>query len=83
MLILLNVLISLFASAYSDVGGSFIDFMSYNADCMAPPQVVEDAEAQYLAFFAGKTISMIRAPDSYVYPAPFNLIELVFVAPFE
>jgi hypothetical protein len=26
---------------------------------------------------------MIRAPDSYVYPAPFNLIEVVFVAPFE
>jgi hypothetical protein len=46
-------------------------------------QVVEDAEAQYLAFFAGKTIGMIRAPDSYVYPAPFNLVELVFIAPFE
>jgi hypothetical protein len=46
-------------------------------------QVVEDAEAQYLAFFAGKTIGMIRAPDSYVYPAPFNLVELMFVAPFE
>lgn len=26
-------------------------------------QVVEDAEAQYLAFFAGKTVGMIRAPD--------------------
>jgi len=45
--------------------------------------VVEDAEAQYLAFFASKTVVMIRAPDSYVYPAPFNLIELVFIAPFE
>ncbi|KDQ29508.1 hypothetical protein PLEOSDRAFT_1103521 [Pleurotus ostreatus PC15] len=61
--ILLNVLISLFSSAYSDV--------------------VEDAEAQYLAFFASKTIGMIRAPDSFVYPAPFNLIEVFFVAPFE
>ncbi|KAK2466056.1 hypothetical protein APHAL10511_001698 [Amanita phalloides] len=61
--ILLNVLISLFSSAYSDV--------------------VQNAEAQYLAFFAGKTISMIRAPDSYVYPAPFNLIETIFIAPFE
>lgn len=45
--------------------------------------MVEDAEAQYLAFFASKTVVMIRAPDSYVYPAPFNLIELVFIAPFE
>ncbi|KAJ3505660.1 hypothetical protein NLJ89_g7303 [Agrocybe chaxingu] len=62
-IVLLNVLISLFSSAYSDV--------------------VEDAEAQYLAFFASKTVGMIRAPDSYVYPAPFNLIEAVFVAPFE
>ncbi|KAF8639757.1 hypothetical protein AX17_001019 [Amanita inopinata Kibby_2008] len=62
-IILLNVLISLFSSAYSDV--------------------VADAEAQYLAFFASKTISMIRAPDSYVYPAPFNLVEIFFVAPFE
>ncbi|KAG8922820.1 hypothetical protein FRC02_011601 [Tulasnella sp. 418] len=26
---------------------------------------------------------MIRAPDSFVYPAPFNLIEIVLVAPFE
>jgi len=62
-IILLNVLISLFSSAYSDV--------------------VEDAEAQYLAFFASKTVGMIRAPDSYVYPAPFNLIEAVFIAPLE
>ena len=46
-------------------------------------QVVDDAEAQYLAYFAGKTVGMIRAPDAYVYPAPFNLIEIVFVAPLE
>ncbi|QRV87749.1 ion transport domain-containing protein [Ceratobasidium sp. AG-Ba] len=61
--ILLNVLISLFSSAYEDV--------------------TDDAEAQFLAFFAEKTIGMIRAPDSYVYPAPFNLIEVFLVAPFE
>ncbi|KAL4081566.1 hypothetical protein V8B97DRAFT_56414 [Scleroderma yunnanense] len=36
-----------------------------------------------MAFFAEKTISMIRAPDSYVYPAPFNIIEIILVAPFE
>ena len=62
-IVLLNVLISLFSSAYSDV--------------------VDSAEAQYLAFFSGKTIGMIRSPDSYVYPAPFNLIETVFIAPLE
>ncbi|KAG2013304.1 calcium activated cation channel [Coprinopsis cinerea AmutBmut pab1-1] len=62
-IVLLNVLISLFSSAYADV--------------------VEDAEAQYLAFFASKTIGMIRAPDSFVYPAPFNIIETFFIAPFE
>ncbi|KAH8830357.1 calcium activated cation channel [Flagelloscypha sp. PMI_526] len=61
--ILLNVLISLFSSAYEDV--------------------VDDAEGEYLAFFAEKTVGMIRAPDSYVYPAPFNLIEAFFIAPFE
>ena len=44
---------------------------------------MEDAEAQYLAFFAQKTVGMLRAPDSYVYPAPFNLFEVFFVAPFE
>ncbi|KAF7362699.1 hypothetical protein MVEN_00619200 [Mycena venus] len=61
--ILLNILISLFSSAYQDV--------------------VDDAEAQYLAFFASKTVGMIRAPDSYVYPAPFNLIEVFLISPFE
>ncbi|KAI0068594.1 calcium activated cation channel [Artomyces pyxidatus] len=62
-IVLLNVLISLFSSAYSDV--------------------IDDAEAEYLAFFAGKTVGMIRAPDSFVYPAPFNLVEIFLVAPFE
>jgi len=61
--ILLNVLISLFSSAYEDI--------------------TDDAEAQFIAFFAEKTIGMIRAPDSYVFPAPFNIIEIFLVAPFE
>ncbi|KAF8339013.1 uncharacterized protein EI90DRAFT_3144233 [Cantharellus anzutake] len=56
--ILLNILISLFSSAYDDV--------------------TKDAAAEYLAFF-----EMIRAPDDYVFPAPFNLIEGIFVVPFE
>ncbi|KAL7282554.1 hypothetical protein ACG7TL_004025 [Trametes sanguinea] len=61
--ILLNVLISLFSSAYEDV--------------------VEDAAAEYLTYFAGKVISMIRAPDEFIYPPPFNIIEIFLVAPFE
>ncbi|KZT29239.1 hypothetical protein NEOLEDRAFT_1174961 [Neolentinus lepideus HHB14362 ss-1] len=63
VIILLNVLISLFSSAYEDV--------------------IDDAEPEYLAFFAGKTVGMIRAPDEYLYPAPFNIIELLFLAPLE
>ncbi|OCH94327.1 calcium activated cation channel [Obba rivulosa] len=62
-IVLLNVLISLFASAYEDV--------------------VEDAPAEYLTFFAGKVIGMIRAPDEFTYPAPFNIIESFFIAPLE
>jgi hypothetical protein len=46
-------------------------------------QVIDDAEAEYLSFFASKTVQMIRAPDTYVYPAPFNLVETFFVAPLE
>ncbi|KAJ3484123.1 hypothetical protein NLI96_g5862 [Meripilus lineatus] len=61
--ILLNILISLFSSAYDDV--------------------VQDAAAEYLAYFADKTVGMIRAPDEFIYPAPLNLIELFLVAPFE
>ncbi|KAI0720322.1 calcium activated cation channel [Cerioporus squamosus] len=61
--ILLNVLISLFSSAYDDV--------------------VEDASAEYLTYFAGKVIAMIRAPDEFIYPPPFNIIEIFFIAPFE
>lgn len=42
---------------------------------------MDDAEAQYLAFFAGKAVAMIRAPDTYLYPAPFNLIEIFLIIP--
>ena len=45
--------------------------------------MVEDAAAEYSAFFAGKVIGMIRAPDDYLYPPPFNIIEIFLVAPFE
>ncbi|GAA5881654.1 hypothetical protein JCM16303_005529 [Sporobolomyces ruberrimus] len=62
IVILLNVLIALFGSAYQEC--------------------VDESEPTFLAFFAGKTISSIRAPDTYVYPAPFNLIE-IFILPLE
>lgn len=75
---------SLFSSAYTDVRSDLTTFcfndISYTSHLL---QVVDDAEAQYLAFFAGKTVGMIRAPDSYVYPAPFNLVEIFLIAPFE
>ncbi|KAI0677344.1 hypothetical protein C8Q78DRAFT_1002340 [Trametes maxima] len=61
--VLLNVLISLFSSAYEDV--------------------VEDAAAEYLTYFAGKVIGMVRAPDEFIYPPPLNILEIFFIAPFD
>lgn len=63
IILLLNILIALFGSAYSDSA--------------------EDSVATFMAFFAAKTIAAIRAPDTYVYVAPINLIEMFIVAPFE
>ncbi|KAI0334388.1 calcium activated cation channel [Cubamyces sp. BRFM 1775] len=63
VVILLNVLISLFSSAYDDVA--------------------EDASAEYLTYFASKVVGMIRAPDEFVYPPPFNVVETFLVAPLE
>ncbi|KAH7100529.1 hypothetical protein BKA62DRAFT_830748 [Auriculariales sp. MPI-PUGE-AT-0066] len=51
---------------------------------------VDDAEAQYLAFFASKTVGMIRAPDTYVYILHVNcylradqpvIMRTIFTAP--
>jgi hypothetical protein len=44
---------------------------------------MSDRHAEYLAFFAAKTAELVRAPDSYVYPAPANLVETFLIAPFE
>jgi hypothetical protein len=38
---------------------------------------------EYLTYFAGKTVEMVRAPDSYVYPAPANIMEIFLIGPFE
>ncbi|KAE8356559.1 hypothetical protein BDV28DRAFT_94847 [Aspergillus coremiiformis] len=39
---------------------------------------------EYMAVFAQKTISYVRAPDENVFIPPFNLIEIIFlIAPFE
>ncbi|GAA5874877.1 hypothetical protein JCM1840_003912 [Sporobolomyces johnsonii] len=62
LVLLLNILIALFGSAYQEC--------------------VDEAQPTFLSFFAGKTVSAIRAPDTYVYPAPFNLVEL-FILPLE
>ncbi|GAA5824388.1 hypothetical protein JCM11251_000401 [Rhodosporidiobolus azoricus] len=55
IVILLNVLVALFSTSYSEC--------------------VDESEDTFLSFFAGKTVSAVRAPDQYVYPAPFNLVE--------
>lgn len=61
--ILLNILIAFFGSAYSDV--------------------VDSADEVYAAFFCQKVISMVRAPDQFVYLPPFNLLEALVIAPLE
>lgn len=62
-LILSNILVAFFNSAYEDV--------------------VDQASAYARAYFAQKVVAMVRAPDEFVYLAPFNLIEALFIAPFE
>lgn len=56
-IILLNILIALYNSAYSDI--------------------YENADDEYLALFAQKTVQFVRAPDENVYIAPFNIVEMV------
>ncbi|KAF5866389.1 hypothetical protein ETB97_012556 [Aspergillus alliaceus] len=64
MIVLLNILIALYNSAYEDISGNAID--------------------EYMAIFAQKTMSYVRAPDENVFIPPFNLIEIFFlVMPFE
>ncbi|EPS30177.1 hypothetical protein POX_b02812 [Penicillium oxalicum] len=64
MIVLLNILIALYNSAYEDISGN--------------------ANDEFMAIFAAKTMQFVRAPDENVFIAPFNLIEIVFlVIPFE
>lgn len=57
--ILLNILIALYNSAYEDI--------------------YQNANDEYLAFFAQKAVQFIRAPDENVYIPPFNLVEIVII----
>lgn len=57
MIILLNILIALYNSAYEDI--------------------YQNADDEYLALFAQKTMQFVRAPDENVYIAPFNILEIV------
>lgn len=63
MIILLNILIALYNSAYEDIYGN--------------------ADDEYLALLAQKTMQFVRAPDENVYIAPLNLVEIVLVILFE
>jgi len=56
MVILLNILIALYNSAYEDI--------------------YENANDEYLAMFAQKTMTFVRAPDENVFIPPFNLVEI-------
>lgn len=46
-------------------------------------EVSQKAADYHRAYFAQKVVSMVRAPDEFPYVAPFNLIEALFLAPFE
>ena len=63
MVVLLNVLIALYNSAYQDI--------------------YDNAEDEFLALFAHKTMQFIRAPDENVYVAPLNLVEMVLIVTLE
>lgn len=60
MVVLLNILIALYNSAYEDI--------------------YENANDEYLALFAQKTMQFVRAPDENVFIAPFNLLEVFLLA---
>lgn len=45
--------------------------------------IYENADDEYLALFAQKTMQFVRAPDENVYIAPLNLIEIIISALFE
>lgn len=60
MVVLLNILIALYNSAYEDI--------------------YDNANDEYLALFAQKTMQFVRAPDENVFIAPFNLIEVFLLA---
>ncbi|CAK7272403.1 Calcium channel yvc1 [Sporothrix epigloea] len=59
MVVLLNILIALYNSAYEDI--------------------YDNADDEYLALFAHKTMQFVRAPDENVFIPPFNLIEVFFL----
>lgn len=64
MVVLLNILIALYNSAYEDI--------------------YDNANDEYLAMFAQKAMTFVRAPDENVFIPPFNLIEIFCLAiPFE
>ncbi|CAK7217671.1 Calcium channel yvc1 [Sporothrix bragantina] len=60
MVVLLNILIALYNSAYEDI--------------------YDNADDEYLALFAHKTMQFVRAPDENVFIPPLNLIEVFFLA---
>lgn len=58
--VLLNILIALYNSAYEDI--------------------YDNANDEFLAMLAHKTMLFVRAPDENVFIAPFNLVEIFLLA---
>jgi hypothetical protein len=45
--------------------------------------IYDNANDEFMALFAQKTMQFVRAPDENVYIPPFNLVEMVVIALFE
>ncbi|ORX89948.1 hypothetical protein K493DRAFT_288651 [Basidiobolus meristosporus CBS 931.73] len=44
-------------------------------------RITEQSESEYLALFTFKVFSYLKSPDQFPFPAPLNLIEVLFIIP--
>ena len=73
IIILLNILIALFNSAYENVSD---DAIAHYMAFFAQSGCLGNLRRAVLTTLLAETISSVRAPDQFVYVAPFNLVEL-------
>jgi len=82
MLVLLNILIALYNSAYTDITDNAID--EYMALVRSPILLNYWNTGANNSQFSSKALQFVRAPDENVFIPPFNLIEIFcLILPFE